>query len=513
MKFIKTCILILFFLMYNGCGGNTGDSLSAGVDSQWPDLNTPVIFVHGLSATGGDSFYNMYEKFCLYGFPESRMAIPLLPRINAGAFNGNYAWYTPVSPLSYSAAHWTANYINADSLKEVIDLLAPGPRSKVNLVGHSNGTAVILKLLAKYPVYSGKIKKIVFISGFADLSGADGLDNIVSDLNSCMPFSDLPPDIEYYAISSESDANINLSETIYGRPSKNNLEPFGNTIRYWPMDESDRIVETNFNVTGMDHQAILTSEKTIRQVFTWLTGVSPRVEVEPALITAGGRIVAASGYSQQGVASGSVKLEYYDPLTGSVTGLAGECAISSGGRYSISGVSTSRYLKMTVRANADVNVYFFAERIKYNNSALDFNAPERIASDNLNGMVSVQVICRYSYLSSTVYKKRRSDSFSGRVRAEGCSEVILDSSCIPMSVPSSYLSINLANFGSTDTTTGTGNSFNFDPDALNSYASKNVYFTADLQNMGVKTTVMINGADRSNNIRNHIVYLYPPVMP
>lgn len=515
MKFIKfysSVLMLLMLLLYNGCSGNQGDGLSAGVNPG-PDFTTPVIFVHGLTGIGGDTFYNMYEKFAAFGFPESKMAILLLPRIGAGAFDDNYAWYTPVSPFSYSSSHWKGNYVNADALREEIDRLAPDPGSKVNLVGHSNGSAVILKLLVRHPAYALKINKIVFISGFADVSGADGRDNIISDLQNCMPFKSLPVNISYYAISSESDANINLVETVYGRPSNDNPGPLGDTIRYWRMDDTDSISETNLNIPGMDHQGIITCDRTARQVYEWLTGAAPGVPVAASTITVGGRIAAASGYSQHAVASGSVKLEYYDPANGSVTGSAGECAISSDGRYSFSGVSTDKHLKMTVAANGGTCVYFFSDRIVFNSGALDFDAPGPLAENNSDGMVSVNIMCRYSFLSSEVYGKRRADSFSGMVRAEGCSDVFLDSSCIPMSAPASCLSVNINNYGATDTTTGTGNTFNFDPDLKNDYASKNMFIAADLQNTGAKTVIRINGADRKNNIKNYIVYLYHPAVP
>ena len=472
-------------------------------------FNTPVIFVHGIASIGGDTFYNMYEKFASYGFPENRMCIPLLPRINVGSLNSNYAWYTAVSVGAYNSSHWQANNINADTLKETIDQMAPGPDAKVDLVGHSNGTAVILKLLAKYPSYSVKIRKIVFVSGFADVSAANGFDNIVSDLHHVMPFDDLPANIEYYALSSESDANIDSTEGVYGRPSNSNPDPFDDTIRFWHMDSGDDINETNYNITGMDHQRILTCDESINQVFEWLTGAAPVIQPVPATVTIGGRIVLAgivNGYSQQGASSGTVTLKYYDPATGLETGPAGSSSISSAGRYSIPGVSTSGYLKMTVQANGGKNVYFFANRINHNSNALDFDAPVPVTSNNANGRISVRIMCRYSYLSYSSYNERSRDLYSGKIEATGCTTKNQSSSCITRTAPSSYLSINLRNYGTTGT--ATGNIYNFDPYLANNYKSKSVYVTSDLQDTGVKIKVCINGADRMNNIENHIVYLY-----
>lgn len=514
--FSLICVVLLAF----GCtmdnssgmiGDNAGIMNAATATGGAPSFSTPVVFVHGIESIGGDTFYNMYEKFASYGFPEGMMAMPLLPRIKIGSLNINYAWYTLVSTYNYKESHWNANYINADVLKSEIDqLLSTTGATQVDLVGHSNGSCVIRKLLARYAkpgddLY-GKIRKIVFISGFADVSGASNLDNIGSDMNYTMPFESLPRNIEYYAISSESDANADNMESILGNPDNSNPAPFDGTGRYWPMDDSDDFCETNVNFTGIDHHQLVTCSQTIAQVFSWLTGADPGTPSTPSSITIGGKVVLAGGtyaYQQDVVISGTVTVTYYDPATGQETGAAGSTSISTTGRYSIGNISTSQYIKMTITANGGTNVYFFANKITQNSNAIDFNAPEELTSYTSAGYVSVRVLCRYSYLSYYGYAERPKDEFAGKVEANGYTTKTIGNSCLTRLSPSIYNSIYLKNFGFTNTLYD--NEYKF---GSTTYGSNDVFVTADLQNTGVKTKIKINGADRNNNIDNFIVYLY-----
>lgn len=468
-----------------------------------PDFSTPVIFVHGIESIGGDTFYNMHEKFALYGFPAGMMSIPLMPRIKAGMFDADYAWYTLFSAARYDASHWQGNFINADALRDAISRAAPHPGEVVDLVGHSNGTAVILKLLAKYPGYSSRIRKVVFISGFADVSGADGFDNIVTDLHNCMPFDRLPRNIRYYALSSGADANMDYTDLAYGKPSGGNPPPFDNTIRFWRMDGGNGIIVKNRDIPGMDHQEILTCDESVSQVFEWITGTAPPVPGTASRVTIGGRIIIVKGCTQRGAGEGSVSLEYYDPSTGLETGSAGSSAISREGGYSISSVSTGSYLKMTVNANGGTGVYFFADRIMSSSRALDFYAPEPVTSDNEDGNVSVSVMCRYSYLGPAGYSQADQGLYSGSIAAGGCTVMAQDSTGLGGLMLSVYLSLNLKNYGIT-----AGNNYNFDYLHLNKYASKDVYVTSELHGRGFKNIIRINGSDRINNIENHVVYLY-----
>lgn len=551
MKLKLIFSMMIALLLSLGCGASDSGvlpltdadrmpSIKASVTGGTPSFSTPVIFVHGIDSIGGDTFYNIMEKFEAYGYPASMLSMPLLPRIGIGELNVNYAWYTAVSSYNYNADHWLGDashwhgyyYNEQELMNHIANVMQVTNSSKVDLVGHSNGTCVIRKMLARHKTYfSDKVRKVVFISGFADVSAADGLDNIASDLNAVSPIADLPLEdssntkIEYYALSSESDANADNMDVLLGTPENENPAPFDGTGRFWLMDDEnneDGLEETNWNIVGQDHMGVTTCDETINKVFEWLTGVAPGDLPTLSTVTIGGRIVqsgsvdsyeefgnAVEAYEQKLAPSAEVSINYYDPATGAETGTWSNPVDLVDGRYTISNVSTAQYVKMKVQAvgidpgNVATNIYFFANKITQNNNALDFNAPVWNTSYVKKGYVSIRIACRYSYLSYYGYAERPNDQFSGEIKS-GAETVTLGNTCLNRLAPMYYPSIYLKNFGYSTIFTG-GNEYKF---SSTNYGSNNVTVTSDLQNTGSKTKIIINGEDRFNHIENFIVYLY-----
>ena len=502
-----------------------------------PVKATPIIFVHGLGDTGG-AFYYLWEKFAAQGFPVNKMSAILLPRVSTSidpnGGNTKYGWYTMLSSKPYNRENWLAagNTVhNKEALKNDIDrLIKVTGAGKVDLVGHSNGTFIIRELLMD-PVYAAKVRKAVFISGLADVSGSHDVNippRYYQDIS-----SNLPATVEYYAISSEGE--LDFSGSIWGTPNNNLPFPYKNRMTYFNTNPGYIPSATNHNVPLMDHRRINANDETFSTIYQWLIGKVPKQNpTKPSAANIGGRIVLIEDpgpditvkYKQAGLKTGgTVKVYYYDPNTGAETEMAGSSIIDTNiGSYLIEKLDPSKYLKIVISANGATSVYFLADKIQYHNLALDFLAPEVLPSDNEKGKVSIDITSLYSFLSRDAYTvtdadtgkqyTRPADTYSGNIMAPGCVDFHQTSDAICCGDPRAYSFVRLQNFGSSNVAIPTnastwfgGNVWRFDENNPTNYDGKIITITHNLNGVGDKKA-QISGDDRQANISNYILYLY-----
>jgi hypothetical protein len=143
--------------------------------------------------------------------------------------------------------------------------------------------------------------------------------------------------------------------------------------------------------------------------------------------------------------------------------------------------------------------------IMQNSFAMDFVAPEPLVSNNSDGDISVEIISRYEYLSRKPYIYKAANMFSGAISAAGTADVLLGNPVLTVSPPI-FETIFLQNYGRTNTSAG-GTIYNIDEAEKRDYRSNDIVVTSNLNETG-DIRIRINGADRSNNIKNHILYLY-----
>jgi hypothetical protein len=558
MKRLMICFFVFVSLLFFGYPQN--DAVGSTVNPS----QSPVMFVPGLTAGPGSAFYNMYEKFESQGYPKEKMAIALLPKIGVPYIGDSfdYAWHCIVPGEYYDRNDWIASgntHWNVPALfKQIKALRDSTGAAKVDLVGHSNGNALIRELLAyvynptdpiqdpfdssktiDYNDLQGNIGKVVFIAGFASVDDAD-ISNILTYLDDVAPDSLMPTTVNYYALKSETDLNSNQSmdvlKLLYYIPQNFDTGVF--TLGSGYTKYNDSVLWTVNGVSkSIDHERLPTHPQAISKVFNWLTGQSYVSPSPKTTVTISGRIIVQDGCSndnpcnQSVLTNGLVEAKYYDISTGVETGTAGSgsSTLSSDGRYTITGLQTNKYLKITVTNNNlstsrgnnshPKSVFFLADQIKQDSRNLDFYAPILITDDYANGKVAVKISCAYSAISKTPYLHnnvtRDADTYSGNISTYYYTTKYQDSTCLPKDQPTTTKSLLLKNFGSTNVNSLNGNEYNFiNPDNGNGYESDYLYFysmhvyvTAKLNN-GNEVKARISGSDRYNNIRNHIMYLY-----
>lgn len=581
MKRLWICIFAFVSLLFiacsqndsqNGIDGSIPFGMDSGIKATVGSTQTPVMFIPGLCAGPGSAFYNMYEKFesqkdgsgnSIY---TGRMSIALLPKLSVPVIGDsfNYAWHTIIPGEYYDRDDWIASGNTDDNLPalktQIESLLASTGATQVDLVGHSNGNALIRELLvyANNPTHSmyslyqslqNKIRSVVFIAGFASVDDAD-ISDILTYLDDVAPDSLLPANVNYYAVKSTTDANNNVSTDLLKNDPLNYLpDDFDScifTLGSGYTKENYYLQWTNNGYKSIDHEYLPTHIMSISKVFKWLTGQDYAApSSNPSTVTISGRIIVQDGCSdinpcnQSVLTNGLVEAKYYSKTSGEETGTAGSgsSSLSSNGRYTITNVSTNsdKYLKITVtdynksvtRGGSTYNaksVYFIADRIVQNCNNLDFYDPKNITDAYADGKVSIKIVCAYSALGRNDYTytdpvtettvTRSADTYSGHVSTYYYPTMDQDYTCLPSADPSTIKSVILKNHGSTDVNSG-GNEYNFiDPnnDGDHTYdylyfASMHVYVTAQL-NAGNEVKVQLHGYDRYDNIRDHIMYLY-----
>ncbi len=493
----KILILIIsFIIIFANC--SSGKTIKITNDSE-----TPIVFIHGLLAYPGFSFYHMAEKFIAYGLDKNKLHFLLLPRI--GFNSKEHAWHSLFSFAKYNKDNW-ANCGNSKhntfALKNMIDKITQKKEvNKVNLIAHSNGTAIIREVLMD-PKYAQKIKKVFFISGFADVSGATGKNIITSYLNDITPNHKLPDHVEYFAISSESDANLDATDQYYGAPkNKNkNKNPFQNSIRFFPQN-----IGNNFNIPGLDHTMVTTDIKAINKIFYLITGIKNPVTKYEKIISLSGRIIDKSKkFLQKAEKNATVTMEYYDIKTGKVLVKVGTKKVNEDGYYYFETIKPQQYLKITVKNKNGQNIFFLTKKIKNSNPILDFSAPKKLEVNNEKGKVKLIIVSRYEFFNKSKYKNIPSNEFWGKVTVNGFKPMYINNDILPENKPFRYVLLHLQNYGFS-----INNIFNFSEDIIEyqMFKNKDVYIESKL-NDGKKITVKINTNDRWKNINNHLVYLY-----
>jgi hypothetical protein len=172
----------------------------------------------------------------------------------------------------------------------------------------------------------------------------------------------------------------------------------------------------------------------------------------------------------------------------------------------VSSVDSTKYIKIIVYANAATGVWFLGDTIRFNNNALDLVASQPIIIFNWDGDVSIEVRTYYEFLSRIGYNNKPANSFSGKIITPGVSDIILGNAALPGGVPSVWQSSVLLNYGIT-TVDLSFNTYTFGYNINRAYNSKDIQLVSNLNNKG-NITIMVNGADRSQNISDNLLYLY-----
>lgn len=443
MKRLMTSFLAFAFLLFAGCSRNdANNSIPSGLKSGIrPVVNPvgsgqpPVVFVHGLLGGPGFAFFNMFEKFESHGFPRGKMAVALLPRIGESPTGdeeyaiyvlngGDYATYNGSwSIVASEKAHWKNagnTAYNVQALHDRInELRASTGEDKVDLVGHSNGVAVIRELLAYandetseyYSLYGdlkGKIRKVVFIAGldhvcefsticqnYQDLGLTAVPGNLSTYLSDVAPDSKLPEpcisencpenSVQYYNLTSETQFNtdsilglgqllLQILELITGGDNC--------STRIALKDTYDIEWQTNpgsNDWNSVDHETDIRHQYAIKKVFCWLTGLTgtqydANTPGSKSQVNISGRIMVKGGcdninpctqfiLTRPSGKPAPVEIKYYDTGTGAEISSAGSVSWNdSEGRYTINGVSTSQNLKVIV---TNYNYPFTRDSVTY----------------------------------------------------------------------------------------------------------------------------------------------------
>ncbi len=510
--------LLIFMLLVSlniGC--------SKGGDSIFIQKKYPIMFVHGIG--GVSTFQTIREGFNSRGYSKEYLKQAFLPKIGVqGAFfqDSNPSDYSNYGPFNIALWDTTGNTVsNVNALKEQIEnLLLDTGANKIDIIAHSNGTTVTRLLLAhKYPEIAEKIRKVVFISGYADVSGCTEGSTVCRYLNATT--SNMPEKIDYHAISSDSDA---IYDDVQARDAG------GNETRFFKEE-----IGTNHKLIGHDHLMAATSFKAFKAAYKAITGKCAFLKAKKSKVKIAGFVKIATNYvpniynPQQYVATkqifysnAKVKIEYYDDKTGKVIKTITENPLITdvNGQWGPIKVSSKNKLKITITKADDSasTVYFFAQKIKQNNYNLEFSAPT--ASVYPAGSMMILNASFAEYYNRQAYENVSATNLDATIQY-----LNTDGSIAKTIELDETHSINQYSpetrplFWSTHTAftnlhqnilTDYGQSF-YGFDTLLTEAM-DVLFTAKMTNADGKelsNTIRINSNDLSQNRLNYLFYLYP----
>ncbi len=362
-KIIQFLLIILFSVQLIRC-----ESQSSPDDDS--NNYTPVIFIHG---TGGWHFsYTSLAGLSGQGYPDSYINAVWLPAIST---KGKYCideagTDCPADDASYSSARWAqvGNYtLNTAALKTKVDaVLTATGSSKIDLIGHSNGSEVIRMFLGQNTTYINKVRKVIAVSG-AKVNNA--IPSICPDTSTFKYVNEITPNWpsgpEYHAISSDSDAVFDWITQIYCT---------GGGTRYFASS-----VGSNHKLTGMDHIMISAHEDTFETIYKILTGKDAGVPKTNSTVTIAGFVKERNtNYTRQtGTGNVNIKIEYFNPTTGETeAGIVGTDTTSNDGLWGPITVSTSKNLKITYTLGLLTKVYYIADKITQNFHFLEVEKPK-----------------------------------------------------------------------------------------------------------------------------------------
>ncbi len=514
-RFLIT-LLIISAISFISCskGGKIGNLIQ----------NRPILFVHGIGGTS--TFHTIIEGFSGMLFSNSELKDVLLPKVGwAGNFclDENPQYCATGWPTGYSKEAWDQTGMamsNVEKLKEAIDeLIAERGSEKIDIMAHSNGSAVTRLLLTyKYPEYAEKIRKVIFFSGYADVSGCTEGNNVCRYLNDVT--NNLPENIEYHAISSESDSMMDYVSIDYG-----------NDIRFFKNNEGQ-----NHNIVGQGHLMITTSKQAFETAYNIITGKQATCPIRKSKVQIAGFVKKYSDYfdygsygvystSQELVSGAKIKIEYFNPETGeTIKTVQEELITDDNGRWGPIKVSSKKNLKITVTSSDETasKVMFFAQKITQNNLNL-FTEEPTVNPDLANasaGSVFVFNVSMGQYFNRSAYKSMLPTTLDGNIKVtnntgQEVANINLDESkTMPVYAPTAspltwvnYIGFtNLHGVIYTDYGAGVyGFGPSLYPDNTITYESTLDYDKANAS----KTTIQFNGDDLSEKKTIWVYYLYP----
>lgn len=482
----------------------------------------PVVFVHGIGGVG--TFNTIREGFSANGYPTKKLIQVFMPKIGYTGVN-----CLDSNPLScpgyypdYYRTYWdlTGNAVsNVEALKAKIDeAVSLSHTGKIDLIAHSNGTAVVRLLIAhKYKEYAQKIRKVVFISGYADVSGCTTGTSLCRYLNDVT--ATLPENIKYYSVSSDSDAIFD---------SVQNTE--GTDVRYFAEG-----IGKNYKLIGMDHLMVATSRKSFKTIYKAITGRCPLLYGYRLLVKIGGYIRERTDYytysvgtfptRQIKVSDAKLKIEYYSPQTGEIIKLVKDnITTDADGNWGPIIVRADRNLKITVTNpdNTAKEVYYFAQKIKSHNLYVEFESPSALTTAVPNGSIFVCNASMAQYFNRHAYENIMATSFDGTLFIKNNDQILqtteLDEThTVPQyaatTPPLYWITHNcFTNFHTNFLTDYGQDQYGF---GGGFFPDKTVVFTAKMDpdlSTGKTTTIKFNTKDFSQNIMSMVYYLYPTMI-
>jgi pimeloyl-ACP methyl ester carboxylesterase len=411
------CFAVFSISILVGCGGGGGGSSAPPASAA---AETPIIFIH-LSGgyMGGQT---LYEYFVGSGFPAAKLYAAILPRVRNGSSGqstatkqqyGSYGTYTD----AYDRTVWTGAGNTADNvpyLKNFIDnVLTQTGAAKVDLIAHSNGTAV-LRLLLQDAAYAAKIRKAVFVSGFADVNGTSGTtytDWIYNYLNDVS--LNLPSGIDYYALAGTADSYRN---EVWTKPAYvSGIDMLLKT--------ADVPGATNIELTGYDHFMMMTGLIPVQQIYTWLTGKAAGALTAKSVVTIGGTLVdtMTNDWQQTVVSGATVNIDYYDITTGAIT-QTNVCSTTTAtdGKWSCSGLDATKNFKLSCTySGKKINVYL-ADKITQDSMFLPISPLSFISyPTNTNGTIMTTVLSWSEDFYNANYHSKPATTLTGWISNNG----------------------------------------------------------------------------------------------
>jgi hypothetical protein len=522
----------LTVIILAGCGGGGGGN-AVGVSPK-PTTNIPIVFVGDLGGVGMNSM-KLYEYFSGMGFPEDNLFYAVLPRISSGSAaqsestRQKYAQYTPAAGEAYDQTKWDAagnTAYNVPYLKSFIDsVLTQTGALSVDIVCHSNGTFVVRKLLQN-PLYAAKVRKAVFVSGYADVNGTDGITNTNWSYNYLNHTAiSLPAGIQYYAIAGTADG---YRQGVW----KNPAYAFNIDMLFKTADVPGAV---NYDLTGYDHSMTISKDDPVQKIYGWLTGNTAAVLTPKATVAIGGVLTdtnhnGTDNWQQVVIAGAIVTVDYYDITTGSVTQFnACSTTTDANGNWSCSNLDANKYFRVSYTVSGKTLRIYYADRItqnsKFNNSS--YNVLSTLAGSN--GEINVFVMSAAESFYKNAYYSKPATTLTGWISNDGgITKIVFDSSkTVTASSPlvtgtyitnreglnTNFLTSSTYNFwqevnGCTTSTSDLCTAQATSPTGnLNYFTGKTVTMEVTLN--GTRTSrIQFPGNDASSVIYNWILFLY-----
>ena len=423
-KYFSVGVIAFLMLLISACSSSSSSSTEN--TSATADTYTPVIVVHG-SGGGMSNYSNVYSYFSGMGFPEERLFKTILPRIGMGnnaqdeVTRQKYAAYLPHAGDSYDRSEYVdagSTAYNVPYLKGFIDnVLTQTGAAKVDLICHSNGTAVT-RLFLQDATYAAKVRKVIFVGGFADVNGDDGTDPTYGSNSYLIYLRDvtltLPSGIDYYAVDGTADSDRNLWKSGFYLVGIDTL-----------FKTADVPGAVNYDLTGYDHWMSMAKDAPVQQMYEWLTGntasaLSPKTTVAIAGTLVDTNLNGTDNWQQVAIAGATVVVGYYDITTGAVTQTS-VCSTTTdaNGIWACAGLDASKYFRVSYTVSGKTLRYYYADKITQNKKFLDNAFNVSTTNTGLNGYFWVGVRSHAEIFYNQAYYSKPATTLTGWISNDG----------------------------------------------------------------------------------------------